>query len=51
MKHKSFNNEKQTILSIKKKDFGFFEKYEDYSDFINNFRFLMIKHSLNKNII
>ena len=48
MKHKSFNNEKQTILSIKKKDFGFFEKYEDYSDFINNFRFLMIKHSLNK---
>ena len=51
MKHKSFNNEKRAILSIRRKDFGFLEKYEDYSDLIHNFRMLLIKYSLNNNMI
>ena len=47
MRHKSFNSEKQRILLIKRKEFGFFEKYEHCLDFINNLRILLIKYSSN----
>ena len=47
MRHKSFNSEKQRILLIKRKEFGFFEKYEHCMDFINNLRLLLIKYSSN----
>ena len=47
MRHKSLNSEKQRILLIKRKEFGFFEKYEHCMDFINNLRLLLIKYSSN----
>ena len=46
---KSFNAEKQKILILKRKEFGFFEKYEHIFDFINNLRLLLIKYSIKKN--
>ena len=49
-KNKSFNAQKQKILILKRKDFGFFEKYEHCLDFIKNFRLFLLKYSLrNKN--
>ena len=45
MRNKSFNMEKQKVLLIKRKEFGFFEKYEHYLDFINKLRILLIKYS------
>ena len=49
-RNKSFNAEKQKILLIKRKEFGFLEKYENCLDFINKLRFLLIKYSASKNI-
>ena len=46
---KSFNAEKQKILILKRKEFGFFEKYEHVLDFINKFRLILIKYSTKKN--
>ena len=37
IKTKSFNAEKQKILILKRKEFGFFEKYEHILDFINKY--------------
>ena len=49
-KNKSFNAQKQKILILKRKDFGFFEKYEHCLDFIKNFRLFLLKYSSrNKN--
>ena len=51
IKTKSFNAEKQKILILKRKEFGFFEKYENILDFINKFRLSLIKYSTKKNKI
>ena len=48
LRNKSFNVEKQKILIIKRKEFGFFEKYEHCLDFINIIRNIFIKYSLMK---
>ena len=50
IKTKSFNAEKQKILILKRKEFGFFEKYENILDFINKFRLILIKYSTKKKI-
>ena len=47
-RNKSFNAEKQKILLLKRKEFGFFEKYENCLDFINKLRLFLIKYSTNK---
>ena len=44
-RNKSFNAERQKILLIQKKEFGFFEKYEHCLDFIKTLRLLLIKFS------
>ena len=49
MRNKSFNSEKQKVLIIKRKEFGFFEKYEHSLDLITNFRLLLIKFSIKNN--
>ena len=49
IKTKSFNAEKQKILILKRKEFGFFEKYENILDFINKFRLILINYSTKKN--
>ena len=51
MRTKSFNAEKQKVLILKRKEFGFFEKYERVLDFINKFKILLIKYSTKKNKI
>ena len=51
IKTKSFNAEKQKILILKRKEFGFFEKYENVLDFINKFRLSLIKYCSKKNKI
>ena len=48
LRNKSFNVEKQKILIIKRKEFGFFEKYEHCLDFINIIRNIFIKYALMK---
>ena len=51
IKTKSFNAEKQKILILKRKEFGFFENYENILDFIKKFRLSLIKYSTKKNKI
>ena len=43
-----FNIEKQKLIILKRKEFGFFERYENCIDFIENFRKYLINYSLNE---
>ena len=47
MKKNVFNVEKQKLIILKRKEFGFFERYEHCVDFIDNFRISLIKFLLN----
>ena len=42
------NVEKQKLIILKRKEFGFFERYENCIDFIENFRKYLIIYSLNE---
>ena len=44
-----FNVEKQKLIILKRKEFSFFERYENCIDFIENFRKYMISYSIRKN--
>ena len=44
---KNVNVEKQKLIILKRKEFGFFERYEHCVDFIDNFRISLIKFLLN----
>ena len=46
IKTNRFNNAKHRIILIKKKEFGFFERYEKCKDFIDSFRNNSIKFAL-----
>ena len=48
MKKNHFNVEKQKLLLLKRKELGFFEKYEHCKDFIDNFRTILLKYLLLK---
>ena len=48
MKKNVFNVEKQKLIILKRKEFGFFERYERCVDFIDNFRISLIKFLLNE---
>ena len=43
-----FNIEKQKLIILKRKEFGFFERYEKCVDFIESFRMDLIKYILMK---
>ena len=49
-RNKSFNAEKQKILLLKRKEFGFLEKYENCLDFIKKLRLLLIKYTTSNKI-
>ena len=42
------NVEKQKLIILKRKEFGFFERYENCIDFIENFRKYLLNFSLNE---
>ena len=46
MKKNYFNVEKQKLIILKRKEFGFFERYEHCIDFVVNFRIHLIKYLL-----
>jgi hypothetical protein len=46
MKKNYFNVEKQKLIILKRKEFGFFERYEHCIDFVVNFRIKLIKYLL-----
>ena len=47
-KRNYFNIEKQKLIILKRKEFGFFERYEKCIDIIHNLRKNLIKYSFNK---
>lgn len=46
IKKNYFNVEKQKLIILKRKEFGFFERYENCIDFVVNFRIHLIKYLL-----
>ena len=49
IKTKSFNGERRKILILKRKEFGFFEKYEHIPGFVNKLRLMLVGCSTKKN--
>ena len=48
MRQNHFNVEKQKLILLKRKELGFFERYEHCKDFIDNLKIYLIKYFFKK---